>query len=372
MNHCASSSLLFLPKHSQMYTPSSTSIDRLIRCEASHLLPRTSSISDKTERGSALHPFLDVLVYNPTPEKRLEALQAVPAEWRHTAMGVDISVAMEGILEPETEVAFAVETETGSARVIGHHIDRMYAPLIKPGEVPGTADVIGRRVGDGIPVCLDWKTGKHVGDIEDFWQTRFFALALASLASASSVEVRIAYVRDNGQVDVEIYEFNNFELDSFADTLKAAHRRLLVASDIYDKTGETRPVTGSQCDWCPSIPYCPAHTKLAKAMLPELDGIASAIQSLSDEDAGRAWKKYRTIAKVADRIGKSLRLRGKCAPIPLGDGLALGPVNCKRKSFDEASAKQLLMKVGVSVDEINKRCYKTTYYTKVDEIKIKE
>ena len=122
---------------------------------------------------------------------------------------------------------------------------------------------------------------------------------------------------------------------------------------------------GSWCEYCPSLPYCPAHARLAMTMIGELDHINTQIAMWTPEQAGLAWTKVKQIQKLAERVEESIKLRAKQGVVPLPGGKRLALVASSRTSPDGKRALAKLQELGVDTSDYQK----TSHFDVVREVK---
>lgn len=324
---------------------SASSLERVMACPSSAVLPSVHSTSEHAERGTAIHAFIQAVVSG-TP--KTDALRGVPEEWAHTCANLDFATLLGGLREVRAEVAYAVDFADLRARELGQDIGRSYERFgLGPSEIPGTLDVEGT---DGLPVVIDVKAGwEPVTTCCDNQQVGFAALARHLLTGAPEVKGRIAYVREDGRVENDPHTFTMFDFEDFmlrGRAVLASVERLKVEAAAYDVS------EGPHCRYCPAVPYCPAHTRLARAMVDDLTAIDGQLAALTPEQAGIAWMKAKQIEKLLDRVVGGLRTYADREPLPLPNGKVLRPVKIMRRYIDGKRALTLLHEMGATQDEI--------------------
>lgn len=328
--------------------PSASSLERAHRCPASFSLPGASETSGAAERGTTAHLFVSRVLGG---MRRERALEMVSDDVRAMCAGIDFRKLVGGLTKVRSEVSYAFDVRTRTARELGVELGRRY-PDVGPTEIVGTLDIEGVR-GDGLPVVADIKTG--FGDVthpSENFQTLFFAVVLSTIHRVDGAESKILRIRPDGSVYPRSHTFDRFDLDEYADTLEEIVRRVGVAKERRAR-GETPTVhAGAHCLYCPGFSACPAKTSLVRHMLPQLQEIGERIESMSVEDAGRAWAKYKEVKPVFERVEKSLKERAQREELPLANGKIVTTISYEKESFSRARALELLRARGATDEEI--------------------
>lgn len=310
-------------------------LERAMHCPASCALPRAGHTGEAALVGNTNHSQIESGDRSrPVVGKVLDSLQDV----RH-------------------EVAYALDTATCSVREIGVNIGRQYGDL-SPSEIALTVDLEGRE--GSTWWCVDWKSRERVTSAVDNWQVRAGTMAVMLRHRAHTGAGAIAYL-DNGELDAA--PFDSFHVAGWWSDLGWLLTRI---RDIKAKLqmGHVPDVSaGPWCKYCPALPHCPAHTRLALALLGELDGIDAAVAGLTVERCGRAWALLKRYDVIADRIRESIRERARREFIPVGNGRRLALIESQRTSLDTKRAAEML---GEGAP------YKTTTYTQVREVNTKD
>jgi hypothetical protein len=87
---------------------------------------------------------------------------------------------------------------------------------------------------------------------------------------------------------------------------------------------------------------CPATMSLVRAALTTPEQLAQAIGPLSDEQVADVYSRAKPMLEVLKALIAQIYARATHQPIPLGDGLVLGPVETTRESVDGAKARLVL------------------------------
>ena len=255
------------------------------------------------------------------------------------------------------EVAYALDVSTRRVREIGVGIGRDYGKLGES-EVALTVDLECRKQGTWwVP---DWKSRERVTTARDNWQVRCAVTAVMGRHGADMAVGAIAYLDDS---EIDCAPFDAFHVLGFWSDLERMVARIRAAQAAVAR-GETLDVSaGPWCKYCPSLPYCPAHARLALSLLGELEQIDAAVAGLTVEQCGRAWELLKRYDAIADRVKESIRTRARSEYIPLGSGRRLALIESTRRSLDTKKAAELLGEQAP---------YKTTTYTQVREVAAKE
>ena len=107
--------------------------------------------------------------------------------------------------------------------------------------------------------------------------------------------------------------------------------------------------SGAHCQYCPSMAWCPQQTRLALAMVGELD-MHDQLQAMTDSQAGAAWEKLKSIRVLVDKVEAALRTRAKHSPLPLSNGRRLALVEQRgRESVDAEAVRKRYAELGEAV-----------------------
>ncbi len=346
-------------KRVSLHVMSSSNAGAVILCPPRAILPQVrEAAGERADRGTCLHEFARVVAVQ--PERRAEALAAVPEEYRHTAQGMNVALALDGLMVLGCEMAYALNVETKTTRFIGENIGRNYGATSKY-EVPFTVDVEAVVDGEGTPVELDYKSGQSIGPVAEHWQRRVCSTGLMLFHGASTAISRVAYIWDDGSIHPDGHEFNAFEAEDFCDEMKKAIDAVHAAeAQLYGGEMPTVHPSDDACKYCPALTSCPAHTNFAKAMLGKLQAIEKGpeLSALSPEDMLEAWEIAKKAEKISEAVLKSLK--AIAAETPFGDDkYEVRPKMKGGKSFFDAGKARgkivtLLGRLGASEEEIEK------------------
>lgn len=254
------------------YLTSGSAIERVAICKASVALPHAHHETEYTQRGTAIHSFLEAC----SKVGRDDALAQVDEEWRDSCAELNLDGLHEQ-LSLAAEVALAYDVETDTARELGRGEGRAYDSVTES-EIPATLDVVGcRPIVDGRRgLVIDWKSGFSTRrKIEHVVQLDFGALCVARAFGCDIVEVQLIHVHEGFAPWVQRKVIEGWEIDAFASYVR----------DIYDECKVLRAEmragklptdysTGSWCDRCGARQWCPAQTSLLRSVLSKdlLDG----------------------------------------------------------------------------------------------------
>lgn len=321
-----------------------------IACPARLALPQSRTSGDAADRGTELHTFARVVTVNPAG--RAQALLDVTEKYRHTAEGMNLELALDGLRPVGFEKAYALDAQKRSVRYIGENIERGYneelkrqgKPPLGRYEIPFTIDVEA-FFGD-TPVELDYKSGQSIGDPAEHWQRRICATGLMLFYDKATAISRVAYIWDDGKIVPDGCEFSILDGEDFCDILVKAidavwDARLLIANGIMP------PISPSDtaCGYCPAITSCPYHTNFAKAMLGKLEVVENGPQlsTLSLTELGEVWELAKKAERIIEPLLKSLKTIAADKPIPIGDAYEVRPQSKSRTYFDDSKARGLIV-----------------------------
>jgi hypothetical protein len=303
-----------------MRLPTGSAVARTMACVASCVLDRAGHTGGGAVYGSEQHKSIE------------EGDQSRPVVRR----------VLEGATGVRHEVSYALDVERRSVREIGVGLGRGYGELA-PTEIALTIDVECWK--DGVLWVGDWKSRSRVAPVAENWQIRCAVIAVMARHGADTAVGFLGYLDDS---ELEPETFDVFHVMTWWDELRAMLGRIQRAAEMVEAGQMPEVNAGSHCTYCPSLPYCPAHTRLALSMLGELDGVDKAIGELTAEQCGRAWELLKQYDTLADRVRETIRERARRETVPLSNGRRLALVECKgRMSFDQKKAKEMLSGLGL-------------------------
>jgi hypothetical protein len=217
------------------------------------------------------------------------------------------------------EVAFAIDLETGAARVIGYRLGRQYGAL-KDSELALTVDWAGEgEVGD-------LKTGfaGHVAHPRENLQLQAAAYALAKTQGLTAVIAKVLIAREDETVPL-FAKIDDF--DAILAELREIHFRTQLPSPA---------VAGEHCQFCPALGACPQTTHLA--VLEGGSAVKWTTECLSTENDAAMVMHLPMLEKAVDAIKEALKQRG---PIQLPNGKIWKETFRKIVTADKKKLEQL-------------------------------
>lgn len=314
-------------------------------------------------RGTALHLFAQQCIED--PGNRNTHLAAVPLEWRETARGMNLNLALDGIVVEGCEVAFALDVKNQTCRMIGKDIDRKYAetlaangqPPLSLYEIPFTVDVHGAI--NGVPVELDYKSGQYVGEVEEHGQRRISAAGLMFFYEVDEVISRIAYIKEDGDIIPDGYSFTVFDAYDTCEKMVTAVDAVVASRALFDqgKIPNVYPDREKQCRYCPAFDYCPFWTNLVRAAVGEAATLPT-VEQLTAEQRGQAMDHVKDVMKAFKALEDKLKAAAYKAPLPIDDTYEFrAEPKAGKTYFDDAAARGKLVKLlhqsGLSQDEVD-------------------
>ncbi len=205
---------------------------------------------------------------------------------------------------------------------------------------------------DGVWV-YDWKSRKRVTPAKQNLQIRAGCIAAIKTLGISSVVGAIGYL-DDGYTDVSVVDA--FDAAVFFADMRAMLKRLADMKALV-ATGATPEVhAGPWCDYCPSMAYCPAHTRLALNMLGEIDALKQGVAFMTVEQVSKAWDLKKRLEGMLEAVDESLRLRIQQGVIPRPGGKRLAMVEMPgRMGFDKEKALARIKELGGTVNDLTSR-----------------
>jgi hypothetical protein len=184
-------------------------------------------------------------------------------------------------------------------------------------EFVGTADFAGIDTQRSRVVVPDWKSGwLDLGDPRESLTMCFYSLAASRVAGVDEALTGFVFLREDGTAAMKWAE-----LDAAALAETAERLRELAAALQSPPTGSV--TEGPWCTYCPAWTSCPAKVQLAAALHSGVIVDGPAIEAMTLEQLGAAYRRVEQIMPVAQRIRESIRERAATEDIPLGDGRVL-------------------------------------------------
>lgn len=316
-----------------------------MECPSSLVLPGAQIFSDDRARGSIIGAYVREIVGG---APKAPALARIPERWRATCDGLRWDQLVGDMVQVKGEIAYALNVETDECRTLGSNIGRAY-PDFGYGWIYGTNDLEGVRI-DDVQIVKDVKSGQPVTAAADNAQIGFEALARYRVTDVPEIEGQLAYVRASGYVKIDPATFTPFELESFADKLRALNKRVLSTADAYANGDGIEVSAGPWCRYCPGKIACPRYVSLARAMTEtsiELHGGATEITRadvkrrlslLQPAEQAAVWRKARDAASLLEDVIESMKEIARDMPIPLGDGKELAPVAFDQERLSQSRA----------------------------------
>ena len=309
-------------------------VERAMFCAASCALPGAGHTGEAAIKGSENHKGIE------------EGDQSRPV----------VRDLLDGATDVRHEVAYALDLETHTVREIGVGIARDYGPL-SPTELALTVDLECKR--DGVWWQVDFKSRGRVSAARDNWQCRVGTMAVLLRHGADQGMGAIAYLDDS---ELDATPVDAFHVAAWWADLRSLASRIRAARDLVAQGGMPSVSAGPWCKYCPALPHCPAHTRLALSLVGELESVDAKLATLTPDQAGNAWEKVKRYKLVLERIEETLREYARREPLPLPNGRRLALVESRRTSLDTKKAAEML---GASAP------FKTTHFTQVREVAAK-
>lgn len=313
-----------------------SAVERTMICPASAVLDRAGHSGAGAAYGNEQHEQIEAgESTRPVVKKLLECASSV----RH-------------------EVSYAIDVERRTVRELGVGLKRNYGKLADT-EIALTVDVEFFD-GEGIVNVGDWKSRARVSGVANNWQIRCGVIAVMTRHRTDTAVGFLAYLDDS---EVDALCFDAFHVSAWWDELGSMLRRVRDADAALEREEMPEVSAGTHCQYCPALPYCPAHTRLALSMLGELDRVDKAIGDLTADQCGKAWELLKRYDVLADRVKETIRARAARETVPLSNGRRLALVESSRKSVDQEKVKARLG---------DQTPYKTSFFTQVREVKMKK
>lgn len=318
--------------------PSGSKLGRQLVCPASIVLPKAESENPFSDRGRAIHLFLE----RASVVGRDRALAEVGPKWREACVDIDVTRIPKGCT---AEVAFAYDAIGGTGRLVGTSVGRNYGPR-GAWDIFATADLY--KITDGKVYIGDWKTTSghdtYAPAASENWQLKIMALAAARAFGGTSADIAIIKVYPDGTIgQPDVHHMDAMELDECAVTIKEfALRAERIHGRFQDFKEVPDPVEGEHCKWCPSFQFCPTKTAIVRHVAGEPVTFENSLKALTPATAGKAWKTILDAESMIKRAKDAIRQMAEHNPVQLPNGRVLGPVEIPRESVDGMEAFRVL------------------------------
>jgi hypothetical protein len=277
---------------------SASSIPRLFQCATSAVLPQHDHSTADAQTGQQYHSDQEAAIDVGDEDAIHHFVQSLISEGDETF----------------TELAFAYDPETDTARELDRISRDEYAKLVRPGELPGKSDLIIK--GNGRVIVVDHKGILEVEDADRNAQTATYALMVARAWGFDEVDVAIVYRAAWRRPTYAT--LNALDLAAHGDRLRRLRVDILTAREMPQMFIND----GAWCRYCPAfLSGCPRQESLARRVANGADVVPFA----DDDEAARALDLLGRIKMLAGRIEGALKARAKDRPFSLPDGRVYGP-----------------------------------------------
>jgi hypothetical protein len=326
-----------------------SSTKRVDECPPSAFLPvRVNGTSESAARGTQIHTFIaDVLDKGLSKD---QALLKLSPEYHKTCHDLDLDKIRGDLTGVRFEVAYALDLESEMTRELGVYLERAY-PFTLPSEVRGSLDIEGFK---GLtPFVEDIKTGMWVGPAKDNWQLRFFTTVLMFKHNTDRAVGAIAYVQDNGEVELEGANFTIKNAYECIEDLKALRSKVSSLQAKYLSTGKVDLYPGEHCKYCPVFDTCPAQQALVATMVREMQHLAGKdIAALTPPELSLAWVMYESIKPNYLKVERALKDIARFRGIELSDGRTVKQGIWEKREVNTKRVFALLRGSGVDEETI--------------------
>lgn len=324
---------------SMMKLPSGSSLERAKNCPGSFHGQQVDSTGEASKKGTENHERVELSI------DRMD-LSQVPVNARPF-----ITSRLEAGYDLETEVAYAIDVETGTVRKLGAKLGRNYPPTSE-NEIKLTLDLVSQAL------VLDWKSRTRVTEARENLQIRAGAYAVwKTQDEPEEMDAGLAYLSD-GYTDVA--KFDIFQHMETLDILRSIVRGVKAWRE-GDALHE-----GDWCQYCPRFTSC--DPKLAM-IFGISRGVIPGEAELEAGDLGAAYEAWKRASQAMERIENAIkagvRNQGPDALIQLSTGKTLAFKPKQRTGHDKEAVETFFSKQGAPVP------MKTTYYDELTAVKPK-
>lgn len=322
------------------FTPSSG--PRLEKCLGAAVLPNVDESWESSERGRALHTYME---RRASGDSRQVALAAVAEKWRDDAERIDVP---EDVDKGCPEVAMALDLAKGTARVLGERMTRESArKATRSSEIPMVPDWLA-LAGTSSAVLRDWKMGR----MEDLEAAREH-LQLLTYAATALLAYGLETVRaelwhwDGLRWWVDSVTLDWLDAESVLDRVRALLGKADAAREAYARDKVLpRLSVGAWCSWCPSRRACPAVAAPVDMAL----GRGGEWTETTPEGLGAAYEALLQAQAWIDERLTDVRRLAESGPLPLPSGKVLRLQEVETRKVDvEAALPVLEARFGAAV-----------------------
>lgn len=358
--------------------PTFSGLPRWLACQLTDVLPQVDTPSPYRALGSARHAFLQKVteilatprsvdtqaedggVVTRTREHTLEearelALAEAPEE--HQAILAAIPLESLGLSSVASEVALALDLETGEARELGRGLDRDY-PAVRDTEIVGTTDRLGLVGTDGLYIG-DYKGRSHKTPPDQ--DPQLLAAALAGSRVYGRVRAQLEVIRDfGGEIRAQAGTVDLVALDSFEIRLQDRRALMLRNREAHAANPLDLPEgeVGPHCSYCPSMRFCPAQMAIARAALGADSDELLAIQKvgaayIDEASAPRLHALVGQAEKLLEVVKEGLKNYARQSPFQLADGSGRWygvPLEAKERELGDGEQVRLAISQLFGVD----------------------
>lgn len=305
--------------------PSGSSLERAKNCPGSfHAIP-VDSTTEAALTGTANHERVEISL-------DLGNIDQVPK----SAMVYVEDHLRAGLIE--TEVAYALDVETGEVRKLGTKLGRNY-PATNENEIRLTVDLVGPGV------VGDWKSRTRVTKAENNLQIGAGVYCAWVLQGKPERMVGFLSYLSDGYTDAA--EFDFFKMVGLLEELRSIVRR------VKSWTKERGLHEGDWCKYCPAWTTCePKKALIAYTVNGLAEGaILAAINAGNIAGAHELLKSAEDALERVARVVKEgvFREFEKGTPVQLSSGKRLVVVQESRNSMDQAAVKKVFAELGEEV-----------------------
>ena len=304
------------------HLPTLSGLSRVSRCPGSCCLPRASSWSEDSARGSAMHEVQELRARGLDVD-----LAAIANRWELDGDARNGFLELAELFGPDIpegatpEIALGL-FENGTVKdVLGGR--GSYAPL--PGLVlAGTIDVCWPD-GMGGGVVADYKSSDaNTSPIDQNLQLLAGAYLAASFFGWSRVTPMICFMTPGSGTWEMGKTIGLEELDELGERIEGI---------VEEVRGSDRLCTGPHCKFCPSASYCPPYLSEARALL--VDGAGDMRAALTVDEARRLCELLPRARSVLESAENALKAHVRDhGPIQLSNGQEWGPEVTQADEWD--------------------------------------
>jgi len=310
--------------------PTMSKLPLVDECPPSWVLPAIRETHDAADEGNDLHDALRSVVDCRRPNSECVHDPGIVTPWLEAVA----ELLGNRLDHSKSEAAYAYDTATGAARLLGFDLGRNYGQT--PTEVAGAADYVVE--GEDVVDVYDLKTGLAPHEeLAHHAQMRALACAVGLTHNKRVRTWLIVAPRDGQRPHLKRGpEYGAFDLLELGEWLRGIAARLDEARRTPD--ARKRYSVGRWCANCRARLNCPTQVEMLRRLAKDPDGVAGDLASqlvIGPTEARLAYNRLKAAKKALGWVEGQLHAWIKeNGPIQLASGKVFGPHQTTTETFN--------------------------------------